>query len=45
MIARELAEIAVRTCQWTHIFHVQVKRFLEEFERKGEWIFPWEGDY
>ena len=44
MIARELAEIAVRTCQWTHIFHVQVKRFLEDFDRKGEGICPWEGD-
>ena len=44
MTARELAEIAVRTCQWTHIFQVQVKRFLEDFDRKGDGVFPWEGD-
>ena len=44
MTARELAEIAVRTCQWTHIFQVQVKRFLEDFNRKGDGVFPWEGD-
>ena len=44
MTARELAEVAVRTCQWVHIFRVQEKRFLEDFDRDRDGKYPWEGD-
>ena len=43
MTARELAEVAVRTCQWVHIFRVQEKRFLEDFDRDRNGEYPWEG--
>ena len=42
MTARELAEVAVRTCQWVHIFRVQEKRFLEDFDRDRNGEYPWE---
>ncbi len=44
MTARELAEVAVRTCQWVHIFRVQEKRFLDAFDKDRDGEYPWEGN-
>lgn len=44
MTAREVATIAIRTCQWAHIFQIQVRRFGEDLYRESDGYYPWDGD-
>lgn len=44
MTAREVATIAIRTCQWAHIFQIQVRRFWEDWYRESDGYYPWDGD-
>lgn len=39
-----LALLALRTAQWSHMFLIQAKRFLNAFEDRGGGNFPWEND-